>query len=215
MKFICNICRKQFTTLADRDKHDLSALKHISLDQMKCPYCGANNKAIRFRNHGRGWGSNAGEEDVVKPSIELHPDCKRRTIYNADGFGVVCDGCKSMFNCYTGNIDDGTIIQENEFIAPPPIKIRTVETNYPILTKLRERLASKQFSFKFQKETWYAQFVGTIWKLSNDDVVALTNGEWGKTIKTQAIQHTLQKYDISVGDVRQLFEYEKERVVKK
>jgi len=156
---------------------------------MRCPNCHASNYHVTPPTRkGRGY---AGwqNDDRSAPTIILHPDCQNRFT----GTGVVCDGCYSMFNCLTGNIDDGAKIEERTETAPQ-VSIKEIEQEDKAkkLNLLQKSLLISDFSYVGKDNILYAKYKGTIWKLDKDDIHAIINNTWD-TDKTKVIKNSLKE----------------------
>ena len=205
MKLHCNACRKDFTTLAERDESKKFAFSHLLLDKMKCPYCGASNWG--YRSGGK-WNPFSREVSEINiPNIIVHPQCQPHVsgnLFSPEGLTCHCDKtCKSFFNCLTGNVDDGDYIapleksrEEQVADAKAYMKKKAQEDAVKAFNQLRERLGKENFGYQFRKETWYAKYGGTIWKLTEQDIDAILKSKWD-TATTQIIHKTLQRRSVS------------------
>jgi DNA-directed RNA polymerase subunit RPC12/RpoP len=142
MKYLCNSCKKSFTTIAsDQKTKDQFTLY---LKDLRCFHC-------RSRD------------------IELHDDCKGRIC----GEETVCDGCYSFFNCWTGNIDDGIIIEKDKQaeIESAKEKVKHIEKREAReqFENIHHRLDKKGFKYYIKYGARYIQILGTIWKLKDED----------------------------------------------
>ncbi len=212
MKFHCNACRRDFTTLAERDDGRKFALHHMILDKMKCPHCGASNwnRTLRplkkTRNRYQPKRRSVSDLDYTPPNIIVHPDCQKRlvgSVYSPEGYRVICDGCKSKFNCWTGNVDDGDYNspleksrEQQVAEAKVIVEKKRQEDAVKALQELRERLGKVGFGYQFKKETWYAKFGGTVWKLTPQDIEAILRATW-ETAQTTVINRTFQKRGVN------------------
>ena len=201
IKFHCVKCGRDFTTFSERDKSRKFALHHIVMDKMTCPHCHASNwRPVRKVSKGRGRGYAGWDTaDSPEPNIIVHPDCRSRmcgSINSPEGLQVVCDGCRSVFNCLTGNVDDG------DYNAPltKSIEVQREEAKVVVAKKkrddelkglqnLRNMMGKMGFGYAFKKQTWYARFGGTVWKLANNDIEAIRNYTWD-TPQTIVIKRT-------------------------
>lgn len=195
MRFSCGICHRDFTIINERDKKKVFNIQHFILNKMHCPNCGAG----------------AGNANIV-----LHADCRKRlsgSPLNIDGFQVHCEGCPSIFNCFTGNVDDGHIeplketaehLKEEANKRLDKIK-QDVDTEKA--TQLKTNLKAAGVSFRFAKQYWYLKFLNTIWKLGHDDVLAILNDTWD-TERTRIVAHVLTKKRISLLVVTKVFKME-------
>lgn len=209
MKFHCARCNKDFTTLSERDESRKFALHHVVMDKMRCPYCDASNSHLvpkPKKGKGKGRRGYAGWDapDRPEPNIIVHPNCQKRimgSINSAQGLYVKCEGCESVFNCWTGNVDDG--LYDAPLVKPPDVaaaKARVAEKErddeLEWLKELRKRLEKVGFSYLFQKQAWYATLGGTTWKLTEDDIESIRKFWWG-TPQTMTIKRTFDKRGIS------------------
>lgn len=224
MKYHCNRCNQDFTTLSEKDESRKFAFAHLILNKMSCPNCGASNRTKplkplkktrgRYQPRRKSLG-----EDAVMPDVILHTDCRTRIVgnpMNIGGIQVACEGCRSVFNCWTGNVDDGDYnspleksIEERREEAR--VKIAVAETKrddeLDYLNHLRTKMGKIDFGYEFGKGAWYARFGGTTWKLDNEDVTAIRSGHWN-TIKTRIIERTLQNRRVSVVMAKSLLLFE-------
>lgn len=218
MRYHCNRCNKDFTTLSD-DKGKKFAFSHFQLEKMSCPHCGATNRSNipkrplkQTRGRWQPKRRSMDTDDYSPPSIVLHPICQKRiigSISSIEGIRVECEGCPSAFNCLTGNVDDGTItesafeIQEAKDRAKAKAvedaKIKAVENKVNedklYLKQLRDKLGNLNFCYVFQNNLCYARFGGTVWKLDRDDEKAILEQTW-HTPKTIVIKNTFLKREI-------------------
>ena len=223
MKFHCNRCNKDFTTLAERDKGKKFGFSHLIMDRMKCAFCGASNasrvlrplKKTRNRYQPK---RRMVSDDDAPPSIVLHQDCRSRltgSLYSPEGYEVVCEGCKCVFNCWTGNVDDGeyiapitTSMDEQRKEAVIKVEKKKVDDELQWLLDERKKMGKLGFSYEFRKQTWYARFGGTIWKLNPDDVQSIRECTWDtpqtiiikRTFDNKGIKATLAK-SLLVGEI--------------
>jgi len=230
MKFHCNRCKKDFTTLAERDASKKFAFSHLIMDKMKCPNCGASNwhltnkskKKVNSRGgYSRGY-AGFNNTERPEPNIIVHPDCRQRLVgdfYSPDGLDVCCDNCKSVFNCWTGNVDDG------DYNAPlvksidnqreeAKIRMADKKRNDELLRlqSLRRKMGTIGFGYEF-RQVWYARFGGTVWKLTNDDTKAISNYTWD-TPQTIIIKRTFDNKGVNSHTARLLLIYEMRKVNK-
>ena len=216
MKFHCNRCGKDFTTLSERDKDRKFALHHIIMDRMRCPHCHASNWRPTKKGKGKGY-AGWGNYDMPEPNIIVHPDCRSRmsgSLYSPEGLQVVCEGCKSVFNCLTGNVDDGDYVspleknieqkrEEAKIVLAK--KKQNDERNY--LEKLRRYFGSLGFGYAYRKATWYCYFGSTTWKLDANDIEAICTCTWS-TPKTMVIKKTLDKREVKPVLAKSLLTFE-------
>jgi hypothetical protein len=234
MKFYCNRCHQAFTTFRksgtqDEQKERSFAFSHLLVNKMSCPNCGATNRGAlsvaseRYSKHYRTRyqprpRAATGEEDYIPPNIILHPDCQKRVCgssMNVGGLQVICEGCPQVFNCWTGNVDDGLCNEAHVPEKPVIIKTaqeRLIETNRQLelanLNHLREKLGKEKFGYERKNNQWYCRYAGTIWKLSDDDVASIKSGEFGTPV-TKVIKQTLDKHSISLAQAKLLLGWER------
>lgn len=97
-----------------------SAFSHGISDKMVCPNCGARNPqakvaSVKYQKHYRTRYQpkprySIGDEDFNSPinnTTSRFSKAYNGSVGNKDGMRVVCDGCPQVFNCWTGNVDDG------------------------------------------------------------------------------------------------------------
>lgn len=189
---------------------------------MKCPHCGASNrskilkplKETRSRYQPK---RRSVSDENAPPNIILHQDCRSRlsgSIYSPKGYEVICEGCKCIFNCWTGNIDDGEYVAPIEKSAEEKrkeaiLKVEDKKRNDELqwLQDLRNRLGKVGFCYEFRKQAWYARFGGTTWKLTDDDIEAIRNYTWD-TPQTIVIKRTFEKRGIALVGAKSLFIFE-------
>ena len=216
MRFVCNSCKSEFTTLS-MNSGDKFAFSIMMIDRMRCPNCGAANKQHlakplkKTRSRWQPVHRSRNSEDYPLPSISLHPICQRRLMgsFSTQMF-VKCEGCPSAFNCLTGNVDDGNgIIKETQEEA--------LERQAKKVEKAKAQVAAKELKDaedklkadveKFEKSglifykknnVLYAKFYGTIWKLGSLDEQAILNNSW-HTPKTTVIKNSLIKRNIDLS----------------
>lgn len=224
MKYHCNKCNKDFTTLSEKDKSRKFAFAHLILNKMSCPHCHASNyaKALKPLKKTRGRYQPKRKslgEDYELPNVILHPDCRSRVVgnpMNIGGIQVACEGCRSVFNCWTGNVDDGDYnspleksIEERREEARAKVAVaetkRDDELEY--LNQLRTKMGKIGFRYEFGKEAWYARFGGTTWKLADDDVQAIRNHTWD-TPHTIIIKRTFDKKGVKLAMAKLLLSLE-------
>jgi len=205
MKFHCNICGNDFTTLSIRDKAKKRAIHGVQLNKMECPHCHATNAG--YKSGGR-WNPFSQEvTDVNIPPIILHPQCRPHvwgSVTSAKGLSCECDKtCKSFFNCWTGNVDDGTYnvpveptYEERVEKAKAHVEKKKELDRVVNLNKLRKECGNIGLSFRCENGLWYAQFGGTKWKLTKDDLLSILKLLWD-TDKTMMIRNTLEKRKIN------------------
>lgn len=190
---------------------------------MSCPHCHASNYHLQPKvKISRGY---AGQRIVQasrkqwkerpEPNIILHQDCRSRVSGNINtGLEVVCEGCNCVFNCWTGNVDDGEYIApitkspeilKEEAVAVVQNKKRDNELEW--LQYLRKRMGNVGFCYFFKKQSWYAKFGGTVWKLTSDDIRAIRSCTWD-TSQTKVIKHTFDNKGIKVGMAKTLLVFE-------
>ena len=215
MRFHCNKCNQDFTTLSE-DKGKKFAFRHFMLDQMSCPNCRATNVAhvakkalpknrMRWQPKRRSMDT----DDYLPPSIVLHELCQKRLSGNPlsiDGMKVNCTGCPEQFNCWTGNVDDGSIkasdytkgIQDkadkDRAIAVEEAKEKIAKEKKLELQKqikgVRDSFGKIGFRYNFVNGNLYARWKGTAWKLDKVDEQAIINMTWD-TPNTEIIKKSL------------------------
>lgn len=225
MKLHCNRCQKDFTTLSERDKSKKFAFSHLILNKMKCPHCGASNQHLLTKvkkgksrsSRSRGYAGWDSDSNRPEPNIIVHPDCRARLIGNIgspNGLEVHCEGCKCIFNCWTGNVDDGDYVspltksidvQREEAIVKVQEKKRDDDLQW--LQDSRKRMGKIGFGYEFRKQVWYARFGGTVWKLTNDDVQAIRNSTWD-TPQTMIIKRTFYNKGVKLILAKSLLMWE-------
>ncbi len=205
MKFHCNACGRDFTTLSERDDSKKFAMHHLVLDKMKCPHCGASNWGYKS---GGGWNPFSREiGEIREPNIIVHPQCRPHiggNFNSPEGMVCYCDKtCKSFFNCLTGNVDDGDYVapleksrEERIAEAKAYVEKKKQDDAVKAFKSLRDRLGKENFGYQFRKEMWYARYGGTIWKLSPQDVEAIIKETW-QTPQTQIIHKSITKRGVS------------------
>ncbi len=230
MKMYCNRCHTAFTVFNKANEEATKKLEfafsHGISDKMVCPNCGARNPqakvaSVKYQKHYRTRYQPkpryaTGDEDFTPPSIILHPDCQKRimgSVGNKDGMRVVCDGCPQVFNCWTGNVDDGLC---NVITEPSPKKViidakKQVENQQKIaeeaaFQKMKQVMGKAGFCYEF-KNLWYCKLGGTIWKLDPADVNAITSGAFN-TKKTTVIKASLNNRGLSLSTAKSLLEVE-------
>ena len=186
---------------------------------MSCPHCHASNwRPTRKVSKGRGRGYAGWDTaDIPEPNIIVHPDCRSRmsgSINSPEGLQVVCEGCKSVFNCLTGNVDDGDYnapltksieVQREEAKVVVAKKKRDDELQW--LQEHRKRMGKMGFSYEFKKQAWYARFGGTVWKLTPDDVKAIRSCTWD-TPQTMIIKRTFDNKGVKAILAKSLLIFE-------
>jgi DNA-directed RNA polymerase subunit RPC12/RpoP len=208
IKLHCMVCKKDWTTLSERDKAKKFAIHHLQLDKMRCPHCGASNYHLlpkpKKSSTRRGY---AGSDrynptgEFRQPNIIVHPECQPHVSgnpLNPDGLTCHCNkNCKSYFNCWTGNVDDGEYVapleksleQRQEEAKEHLAKMQRDEENAKLL-RLRTILGKIGFCYDFNRGL-YAHFGNTNWKLSTDDAEAIIKLTWN-TPQTRLIKRTFE-----------------------
>jgi len=210
-------CGKDFTTLSERDKFRKFAFTHFILDKMICPYCHASNchllptKIKRGRNKGLSRGYAGWNADRPQPNIILHQDCRSRLSGSMDtGYEVVCEGCPCVFNCWTGNVDDGEHIppigktpetKKEEAVVKVAVKKRDEQLEQ--LQNLREKMGKVGLSYETKNGFGYCRLGGTIWKLLTEDLASVRDNSWA-TAKTSVIKRSLDNKKIDTKYLRYL-----------
>lgn len=216
MRYHCNRCGKDFTIIRADDKVKF-AFAHMT-DKMQCQLCGAKNqynvakKSIK-KSRGRWQGRRPSIDtwEYSNPVVEMHSLCQQRvagSMFSKEGMQVMCNGCPSYFNCYTGNIDDGIDVPEEskekkiERAKEELVKIqsREFDANYE---KIRKWGKLNMLTVELKDGVWRIKYAGTIWKLLNDDIKAIREGTW-QTKNTTTISRTLERRNISVPMARSL-----------
>lgn len=233
MRFHCNRCNKDFTTLSN-DKGKKFAFRHFMLEKMFCSHCGASNiqhipkKPLR-KTRGRYQPVRRSVdpyENGYTPAIVLHSLCQKRLVGNPmsiEGMEIVCEGCPDAFNCFTGNVDDGSlntseysqdrkdtkIKEQKEIVVEAKVKTAEKKRNDELdfLEQLRDQMGKVGFSYRFHNGLTYAHFGGTIWKLGDEDEKAILEQTW-HTSKTKVIKNTLNNREIKLTVARNLLYYE-------
>jgi len=231
MKFYCNRCKSAFTTFSKeggeaKRKEREFAFSHGIENKMRCPKCGASNPPTRLANpkYQKHYRTRyqpkpryaTGEEDYTPPTIILHPDCQKRIISSVGSIGgmkVVCEGCPQVFNCWTGNVDDGLC---SEIKAPDADKVKeatkAIVEQDKILLQLQKQRAvfgKVKFGYESRNGCWYCRFGGTVWKLDTSDIEAIKSGNFG-TKKTTIIRNSLKNKKLSLAAVTSLLLLEME-----
>ena len=144
------------------------------------------------------------------PNITLHPDCQKRlvgTLYSPEGYRVVCEGCKCVFNCWTGNIDDGEYIapieksaEEKKEYAVARIQKKKLEDEAKQSQDLKDKLG---LSYETKNGFGYCKLGGTIWKLSVEDLASIRDNSW-TTTKTSVIKKSLDNKKIDTNYLQHL-----------
>jgi len=180
---------------------------------MQCPHCGASNRGYKS---GGNWNPFSQElSETREPNIIVHPQCRPHVSFSSGELICNCDkSCKSYFNCWTGNVDDG------DYVAPleKPIEERREEAkalmekkqrNYEIqyLNQLRAKLGKIGFCYEFKNSLVYCRFGGTVWKLNSDDTEAILSQTWD-TPKTITIKRTFDNKGIKPSLARLLLNTE-------
>jgi hypothetical protein len=200
---------------------------HFMVEKMVCPTCGAHNTSKYSGKKASAtsrWLSKTiydEEAEYKEPTIVLFEECQHRVSGNPlspDGMRVICDGCKARFNCLTGNIDDGTVTSEQDTMYRP--RRTQAEVVYDtkrkeeraLLDKLRNYADKVHFDYRSSANpkhlnTWYAHFKGTIWKLQQEDIKAITDGSWSTT-NAGIIKKSLEKIKFRLDVAQALLSWE-------
>jgi len=217
MKFRCNKCCKEFTTISLKGGEKI-AFSVFLVDKMKCPHCGAMNtpRELKPLKHTRSrWQPKRRSmetSDYPEPNVTLHEDCQHRLINGESGFRVMCEGCPSAFNCLTGNVDDGNgedvdwvEARKKARIEEAKEKIKKIDDDKikEDIKKLKLALGKAGLSCYCQNDKYYIKFCGTVWKLSEEDKQAIIEDSW-HTPKTTVIKATLTNRNINLTEVRKL-----------
>ncbi len=214
MRFHCNKCGRDFTTLAERDKARKFNLTHFVIDKMSCPNCHASN--WHMHNGSSRWH----EEDndgYREPAIVVFEACQKRmvgNVFSPEGMSVNCDGCRHAFNCLTGNVDDGQLETDDpDYVqkraaeklekAKQAVAKKVRDDALEALNQLRKRMGKINFGYEFKNQMWYCRFGGTVWKLTDDDVQAICTSKWCSP-NTTVIKRTFDKKGINSALARVL-----------
>lgn len=177
MKYHCNACLKDFTTLCSDEKTKVAFTLYYR--HMYCPHCHASAH-----------------------SIHIHNDCRSRIEFKNGVPEAICDGCISYFNCWTGNIDDGLVIISDIDNAISIAKQRIVLINKEKKEKqtadLKAILLKHNFKFWSTRNIMYIQHANTTWRLDYADFCAIVLNEWD-TEKTKLIKHIAKKKSCQPG----------------
>ncbi len=216
MKLHCNRCGKDFTTLSERDKDKKFGIHHLILDKMKCPHCGASNYG--YRSGGK-WNPFSREmSDVNEPAVIVHPQCRPfigGNLLSPEGISCNCTkACKSFFNCWTGNVDDGDYQvpveksrEEQVKDAKAYMEKKRKDDAQKALENLRVRLGKIGFGYEFKPKGVYARYGGTVWVLSDKDVESILRNTWDAA-QTIVIYRTFRKRGVNPALARILLHAE-------
>ncbi len=217
MKLHCNACKRDFTTLSERDKDKKFAIHHLQLDKMKCPHCGASNyhlmpRPSKYKNKTSrrayagttAWGA---DSERREPNVIVHPQCQPHVsgnLFSPEGLTCNCDrNCKSYFNCWTGNVDDGDYVapleksrEEQVADAKTYMEKKQKDDAVKALNDLRARMGKIGFGYEFKPKGTYARYGGTVWVLDSQDLQAILKSTWD-TAKTQVIHTTFNKRGVN------------------
>lgn len=188
-----------------RDKDTKFAMHHIILDKMKCPHCGASNWGYKSGGKWNPFSRDMGE--VREPNIIVHPQCRPHiggTINSPEGLTCNCDkSCKSYFNCWTGNVDDGDYVvplekSREEQVADAKVYMekKNKDDAAKALLNLRARMGKIGFGYEFKPKGTYARYGGTVWVLDRVDLEAILKSTWD-TAKTHVIHTTFIRKGIN------------------
>lgn len=217
MRFRCTRCGRDFTTMS-MERADKVVFSILVLNKIKCPNCGAGERTRTLkplRQSRCRWQPkrrSLDTSDYPEPIIVLHDDCQTR-LHHLDGkYSVVCDGCPSAFNCLSGNIDDGANI-EDDIDKRRAKKVDEAKKYMARVNKQELDLKFKkieqglgQFSYQINGLVIYAQFGGTLWKLSEEDKQAILSNSWD-TEKTKIIKTTLDKRSIDLSSAAEVLKW--------
>lgn len=184
------MCGKSFTTMF-ADAKTKNAFQ-IYYRNMRCPYCKGLN-------------------------VRLHDDCRDRIVLVNVEPEAICDGCKSYFNCWTGNIDDGVIVEPTKKNDVEAARQRVAEMKRQEKLewekRARERLKKQGFEYILSSKATYGKvrFKSTIWNLKRPDIFALAYAESYKSETALVIIRTVEKHGISIELVRDLFKAETQK----
>lgn len=206
MRFSCRNCGKDFTSFSERDEKRKLAFTAIFylLDKIACPHCNATNRIKRpkpLKQTSARWqpkhkASNPDDYDEP-PTIVLFDECRKRW----RGSDCSCEGCPSVFNCLTGNIDDGKLetddpnYVEKKEAEKAELRQRAIDKGkldkeVALLTRVRAMLGAKGISITTYNSFTYVKIGGTTWKLLPADIEAIGGLTWD-TEQTSIIQKTL------------------------
>lgn len=224
MKLHCNRCNRDFTTLSERDKDRKFAIHHLIFDKMVCPHCHASNWHLTQRkSKGRGY-AGWDNDNHSEPNIIVHPQCQPHvsgSLFSPEGLTCQCDkNCKSFFNCWTGNVDDGDYVapltkSRDEQMAEAQVTIQKKKRDDELewLQNLRKRMGKIGFGYRIKRVwynggsafnlVWYAKFGGTIWKLTPNDIQAIRNYTWD-TPQTIVIKRTFDNKGVKPTTAKSL-----------
>jgi len=206
-------CGKDFTTLSEKDRSRKFAIHHLQLDKMQCPHCGASNRG--YRSGGKWNPFNQELSETREPNIIVHPQCRPHISFSSGELICNCDkSCKSYFNCWTGNVDDGDYvaplekpIEERRKEAKALMEKKQKDDKIQYLNQLRVNLSKIGFCYEFKNGLVYCRFGGTVWKLNSDDTEAIHSQTWS-TPTTTIIKRTFDNRSINPSLARLLLDTE-------
>jgi len=216
IKLHCMRCGRDFTTLSEKDKSKKFAIHHLQFDKMQCPYCGASNRG--YKSGGK-WNPFSQEfSEIREPNIIVHPQCRPHvsgSLFSPEGLTCHCSKeCKSYFNCWTGNVDDGDYvvpleksIEERREEAKALMDKKKKEEKEQRFNQLRKLLGKVGLRYEFKNGTIYCRFGGTVWKLDSNDIEAIHSQTWN-TSKTTVIKKTLDNKGIKSSLAKTLLDVE-------
>jgi hypothetical protein len=160
-------------------------------------------------------------DDYSPPTITLHPLCQKRLVGNPMSIGgmeVACTGCKAVFNCWSGNVDDGLIeTNDPDFVAQQKaeaeVKAKELVAknqklqNAKTVIQFRQKLGKENFRYEFRNNAWYVRFLGTLWKLSEEDIEAIREQKWN-TKTTEVVKRSIESRGIPINTARSLLYWE-------
>jgi len=188
------------------------------MDKMTCPHCHASNWNLTQRkSKGRGY-AGWDNDNYSEPNIIVHPQCQPHvsgSLFSPEGLTCHCDkSCKSFFNCWTGNVDDGDYNapltkSRDEQVAEAKVIVQKKKRDDELqwLQDARKRMGKIGFGYEFRKQTWYARFGGTVWKLTPDDVQSIRKCTWD-TPQTTVIKRTFDNKGIKAILAKSLLIFE-------
>lgn len=137
MKWYCERCRKGFTTIGFL-RDEARAFETYNTKKMACPHCGSISGFILDRLCAK-MGAGIGELPV-------------------------CEKCKQYFNCYTGNVDDGTVRVQLE--EEPKNKDALLKLYKTRLDEYTKDFAFKQLRLEVNKGYYYLKYRQTTYKFN-------------------------------------------------
>ena len=218
MRFHCQTCGKDFTTLSK----EINKRHFVNLDlrNMRCPHCSACNqeqnlKPLKKTRHRYQPKRRSADTDEIYQPIVLSDICRSRmccSFGNQIKFEVVCDGCPSAFNCLSGNVDDGVLedlAEEKKVVRKQEVEVakvkvvdKIVEDNKAKFIQVKASLGKMGWDYEMHANR--LKCGGTIWKLDNEDRQAIVDGSW-HTPKTIVIKNTFRNKGIDLSLAQELF----------